>query len=257
MRETVTYIENIEGKILNIDVKADNTFLAITDKKEVVTSSTIFTINGEVHFPIIRELNSKEFLIANLRNKNDNENAFIYDFNGNLKTKFKAGDGIEDIVINADKIVITYFDEGVFGDDGYNNNGLSIFDFNGNFQFGFNQNQQGLVIHDCYCICKIDDRKIAFYAYDFFNVIELDLNDFTITKLETPNIFEGANAMSKLNNKYIFHSSYYSKNEFFEWNLSNNSVKKIGEYNSTLKGLLNGSFLAFGDSGFTIIETSS
>jgi len=44
---------------------------------------------------------------------------------------FYVGDGIEDFEVVKKGIVITYFDEGIYGSKGPSNEGLVLFDFNG------------------------------------------------------------------------------------------------------------------------------
>jgi len=255
MNETVIHVDTEQGKIISIDVKDDNSFVAYTDNKEVITGAKRLLIDSDIKFPIIRFLEKGKFILADTRTSNVNPNVYIFDFDGNLLKSFLAGDGIEDILIHNNKIVVTYFDEGVFGQDGPNNNGLSTFSFDGKLQFGFNGNKEGLHIYDCYCVCKTGSNKILFYAYDLFNVVELNLDDFSWKELKTPHDFKGASAMSSIGNKIIFHSSYHDKLSFFEWNIQEGVVAIVGEYSSQLKGLEKGKFLAVGERGFTIIDT--
>lgn len=254
MNETVIYVDKEHGKLLSIDVKEDSSFIAYTDNKQVIAAEKKLMLDIAIKFPIIRLIDNDNFLLADARTSNKYPNAHIFNYEGKLLTSFLAGDGIEDIVIHNNKIVVTYFDEGVFGQDGPNNNGLSIFSLNGKFQFGFNESAGNLSIVDCYC-CKRDRNKILFYAYDLFNVIELNLDDFTWKEFKTPGDFEGASAMTSIANKIIFHSSYHDKHTFFMWDTQKDEVVKIGEYSSQLKGLNNGKFLAFGETGFTIVDT--
>lgn len=255
MTETVIYVDTGQGKILSIDVNGDSSFIAYTDSKEVITADKKFLIGVGIKFPIIRFLDQNKFLLADTRTSNESPNAYIFNFDGELQTSFLAGDGIEDILIHNNKIVVTYFDEGVFGQDGPNNNGLSVFSFDGKFQFGFNESADGLHIVDCYCICKHNRNKILFYAYDLFNVIELNLDNFGWKEFKTPADFQGASAMTSIGGKVIFHSSYHDKETFFMWDMQKDEVAKVGEYSFHLKGLENGKFLALGEKGFTVIDT--
>ena len=244
MNETVIYVDKEHGKLLSVDVKEDNSFIVYTDNNQVIAEEKILTLDIAIKFPIIRLIDSDNFLLADGRTSNEYPNAHIFDYNGKLITSFLAGDGIEDIVIHNKRIVVTYFDEGVFGQDGPNNNGLSVFSLNGKFQFGFNESAGGLSIADCYCICKRDKNKILFYAYDLFNVIELNLDDFNWKEFKTPDDFKGASAITTIENKIIFHSSYHDKQSFFMWDVKKDEVVKVGEYSSHLKGVENGKFFS-------------
>lgn len=254
MTETEFHIDVFQEKICDLDLSDDNFFIAYTDNKEIITSDKKISIEIEIKYPIVRLIDKEKFLLIDSRTDSNKQNAFIYDFNGRLLKTFLAGDGIQDVLIQNNKIVITYFDEGVFGEGGPNNNGLTVFNFDGKQEFGFNESIQGLHIYDCYCICKQDKNKVLFYAYDFFNVVQLNLDNFEWQEFKTPNDFEGASAMTNIDDKIIFHSSYHDKKSFFVWDRQNDEVTKAGEYGSNLKGLQAGKFLTFGEKGFVIID---
>jgi hypothetical protein len=254
VNETVTYIRKGQGKIVNLDAKDDKSFIAYTDRKEIVTRDRSLIIDMDIRFPRIRFLDREMFLLADTRTIED-PNVYIFNYDGELLRSFLGGDGIEDIVIHNNKIIVTFFDEGVFGADGPNNNGLSVFSFNGDFEFGYNANAEGSFIASCYCICKQDTNKVLFYAYDFFNVIELDLDVFSWKELNTPAVVEYASAMTSIGNKIIFHSCYREQNALLCWDREQEGVIRLGEYTADLRGLDNGKFLAFGEKGFTIIDT--
>lgn len=119
MREIITNIE-LGGEVLvDIDVLTDDSYLAITDKGSVVFPSDKIVMAQTFKFPIIRQLNENSFLVADSRTASDRaDNCFIYDLKGHVIKHFYAGDGIEDIEVLRNKIVITYFDEGVYGPEG-------------------------------------------------------------------------------------------------------------------------------------------
>ena len=247
-------IEVGQSKILDLDSNEQGRFIAFTNSRTVITNDTSLTIEKEFRFPIIRRLDSTTFLIADTRtDKLPNGN--IYNFNGQLIKSFLIGDGIQDIIVHDKRIVATYFDEGVFGDDGPNNDGLAIFDLLGHQLFGFNSSIRTIGIEDCYCICKHKPNTVLFYAYSDFKVYELNVDNFEFTSFDTPDDFSGASAISSTNDNIIFHSSYHEKTSFFSWDKDKNEVVKFSNYSPLLKGIGNGKFLAFGDSGFTIINS--
>lgn len=253
MKEETTYIDVGNSKILNLDVDEFNSFIAFTDENEVIADNLKFTIDKKFQNPFIRKLNDEIFLIADSRLLND-FNGYIYDFTGQLISTFLAGDGIEDIVIQRDKIVVTYFDEGVLGKNGPNNNGVAVFNFQGQVEFGFNESIGSAEIIDCYCICKHGVNRVLFYAYTEFKVYELNLDNYQWQAFEAPNTFLGASAMTSKENNIIFHSSYDDKTSFFSWNRNTNEVTILANYSLELKGIKNGKFLAFDDKGFTIVN---
>lgn len=240
-------------KIIDLDADEQGNFIAFTNGNTVITNDTSFIIDKKLSFPIIRKLDAGTFLIADSRTYKT-PNCHIYNFNGELITSFFIGDGIQDIIICNNRIIATYFDEGVFGSDGPNNDGLAIFDLKGQQIFGFNSNERQHAIHDCYCICRHTTNTVIFYAYSSFYMYELNVDTFSLKNFITSSKFEGASALSGMGDNIIFHASYNDKASFFNWHRYHNTVAKFGNYSSSLKGIGNGKFLAFGESGFTIID---
>lgn len=253
MTEQTINIDVGQDKILNLDADDQGNFIAFTDNKVVITNDHNLKIELEIRFPIIRRLDNETFLIADSRT-DSNINGYIYNFSGQLVKSFLAGDGIQDIVVHRNKIVITYFDEGVYGGSGPNGDGLAVFDFQGKQEFGVNSSAGDSVIDDCYCICKQGTNRVLFYAYSDLKVFELNLDTFKVESFETPNDFSGASAMSSTADKIIFHSSYDDKRSFFSWDMNKKEVIKFGDYSPGLTGIKNGKFLIYGDKGFTIID---
>lgn len=254
MDEQVINIDIGTAKVLDLDSDGQGMFIAFCDNGQVIVNDKRVFINSQIQFPIIRSIDDSKFLLADSRTEENKPNAFVYDFTGQLLSSFVVGDGIQDILVHHNKIVVTYFDEGVFGADGPNNNGLSVFSFNGKQEFGFNESVDGLHIYDCYCICKHGTDKVLFYAYDYFDVTELNLDTYKWQQIKTPTDFQGFSALTSKDNKIIFHSSYDDKQSFFEWDRQTMELKTIGKYSSQIKGLNNGKFLAVGESGFTLIS---
>lgn len=254
MKEVTIDIE-LDGEVLfDIDVLTDDSYIAITDKGNVVSHFDRIEIHQSFEFPVIRQLNDNSFLIADSRTNEHVDNCFIYDLKGNVLRQFFAGDGIEDIEVLRDKIIITYFDEGVYGTDGPNNEGLVIFDFDGNILYKYNEKHGGQVISDCYCICKHGANRVLFLPYTDFSLIELNLDTGDETKYEIPEQLKGSNGMTSNADGIIFHSPYEDKRGIYKWRTGDKTVKRIGEYSEGLRGLKNGRFISHGQKGFTIVD---
>ncbi len=257
MTEEVISIDIGNDEIINLDADDKGNFIAFTKNKRVVTNDHQLALAITIRFPIIRRLDANRFLIADGRTWKSSLNGFIYNFNGQLLHSFLAGDGIEDILIHHHKIIITYFDEGVSGDTGPNNDGLAIFNLEGKQEFGLNSSAGELLIIDCYCICKHGTNRILFYAYNNFDLVELNLDTFKQQRFKTPSDFEGAMSLSSFSDKIIFHSIYSDKKSFFIWDRTKQEVTKFGTYEGYLKGIKNGKFLIHDISGYTIIDITT
>ncbi len=255
MTEQTTNIEVGQSKILNLDADHLGNYIVFTNSKTIITNDHNLEIETDFLFPIIRRLNNETFLIADGRTENNN-NGYIFNFSGQLIKSFLSGDGIEDIVVQRDRIIITYFDEGVYGSDGPNRDGLAVFNFEGLQIFGVNSSAGDTTIDDCYCICEHGINRVLFYAYSDLKVSELNLDTLKIESFDTPTDFSGFSAISSTPNKIIFHSSYKNERSFFSWDRNKKEVINFGDYSPRLKGIKNGKFLSFGESGYTIINPS-
>jgi hypothetical protein len=253
MREFTTNIE-LNGEVLvDIDVLTDNSYIAITDKGRVVFPFHTIEIQQSFKFPVIRQLTDNSFLIADSRT-DKTDNSFIYDLNGNVLRQFYAGDGIQDIEVLQGKIIITYFDEGVYGADGPNNEGLVVFDFDGKILSKYNEKHGDQIISDCYCICRHGANRVLFLPYTDFPLIELNLDTGDEKKYEIPEQLKGSTGLTSTGDNIIFHSPYEDKTGIYKWRTGDKTAERIGEYYEGLRGLKNGRFISNGQKGFTILD---
>lgn len=254
MRENEIHIDLDGEVIVDIDCSADNFYVAITNKGNVVTPFSKKGIERIFEFPIIRLVEEGKFLIADSRVFASIDNCFIYDFEGNILSKFYAGDGIQDIEIVKEKIIITYFDEGVYGAFGPNKGGLVVFNQKGDVTLNYNERHGYQIISDCYCICRHGANRVLFFPFNSFQLTELNLDNYEEKIFKTPKEFEGCKSLTSMEDAIIFHSPYNDKRALLKWKLEDNKIEKIGEYLEGIRGLKNGRFLSKGEKGFTIID---
>jgi hypothetical protein len=241
-----------KANLLDIDTDEFGNYLAITDENEIITDTFRIKIPMELRFPKVRKITNDLFLvISSQREKTDN--AWILNTAGEIQLSFFAGICIQDILVFSDKIVFTYFDEGVYGTDGPNNEGLAVFSLQGEMLYGFNSTRT-VFIADCYCACKSDKNTVLFYAYGEFQMIALDLDTFKWHQYETPMDFAGASSMVYKNGQVILHGTYNNKENFFLWNIPQHTVTTFGSFTGQIKGLENGKFISFKYNGFEIID---
>lgn len=132
-----------------------------------------------------------------LKNDDNENNAFIINTRGEITRAFCLGDGIEDCIVTKDnKIITSYFDEGIFanassGEAALGNAGLVVWDSMGRRIW---QNEK-YAIYDCYAINIDEQENLWFYYYDDFNLVRTDfrkdlvyhpeingMNSFLLTK---------------------------------------------------------------------------
>ena len=245
-----------QENIKNFHTDSFGKFIAITSQNNLIGNDFRIELKQEFSSPIVRFLNDKKLLIIDDTEKHKN-NGFIIDFDGKILKKFNAGIRIQDVIVNKNKIIISYFDEGILGKDGPNNEGVTVFSFEGEQKFGYKSSSNNNDFIDCYCLTNYGVNKIIFYGYSDFQIHELDLETNKITTYETPIDFLGSNSLSVLQHKLIFHSSYNNKTTFFVWDLKTKTIERVESNEKNLLATDNGTFFKYDKKHFTLIRPIS
>lgn len=249
----------LPGGKIDPDTINEQNRLAKISKRYLETESFCTLLPEKVAFPLIACLKD-EFFVVNSRTDEKFENAFIYDRHGKLAHQFYVGDGVEDVVVVGDKIVITYFDEGVFGDFPLAYNGVNIFDRNGKHLYGYHdQTKSKRQIYDCYAAVGIDSTAIAFHAYDDsvggFSTVILNVDTYEETAFEPPKELDGCGAISIKDRIVYLFSPYKDNKGIYSFNLDSKQHERIGECEERqLKGLPGGRFVGVEDKNYAMIS---
>jgi len=103
-----------------------------------------------------------------------NLNAEFYDQYGQRTRRAFFGDGIESVQVDRNgEIWVSFFDEGVFGDDLIGHPGLIRFNAQGELVWSFTPPEGYDYICDCYALNIADDGAWAYY-YTPFSVVHVD-----------------------------------------------------------------------------------
>ncbi|BDI34308.1 hypothetical protein CCAX7_63590 [Capsulimonas corticalis] len=137
------------------------------------------------------------------------KNAALYDSQGRLVRRWVFGDGIQDVQVSRDqRIWVSYFDEGIFGNRGWNtplgSTGLQCFDTEGETLWRFEPPAGFDQICDCYAMNVADDGVWACYYTDF-PIVHISKN------LETQgwsNNIDGARAIAVTRRKALLWGGY-------------------------------------------------
>lgn len=98
-------------------------------------------------------------------------NACVFDYEGHSVRKFLLGDGIQSVQVTENGTIWTsYFDEGVFGNYGWENpigaRGLLAWDEQGNKVY----ENRAADIADCYALNVVNENEVWFYYYTDFSL---------------------------------------------------------------------------------------
>lgn len=101
------------------------------------------------------------------------KNALIITKAGEVISEICFGDGIEHVIVTPDNRIITsYFDEGIFGNYGWDNpigcNGLIVWNDKGDILWEASK----YPIYDCYAMNVDDEYNLWFYYYDEFKLVK-------------------------------------------------------------------------------------
>lgn len=222
--------ERING--ISVDTKASTHYIAIVLLFNWKASSILHEYCydfGELEFNyhFIRPLRTG-FLLLGARCRyyskdNVQSNALVISANDNSTKMFCLGDGIEDCITTTDgRIITSYFDEGVFGNYGWDTpigkTGLIVWNDDGNIIWKNSKYD----ICDCYAINTDTSNRLWFYYYTDF---ELVCTDFSLDYVMNPDLNGCSSfAISETQKKIIF-SGGYNDESFYLCDLNIHSGK--------------------------------
>ncbi|SHK17928.1 hypothetical protein [Hymenobacter psychrotolerans] len=249
--QTVYPLTSGKLRLLTLDSDEHGNFIALLSNWEVWTNQWRLALQQQFRFPLIRKIDDTRFLIVESR-RGPQDNGHVFGVSGNKLLTFNAGDAVEAVLVQDEKIVISYFDEGI-GSGKPSSDGLAVFNFDGQQLWGFNSSNPAHFILDCYCMCKLGKDSILFYPYTDFPLLELRLTDYQVTHQQTPDDFCGSHALTTTRGNVIFCGSY-EDTCFFWWDRKD-KIKRFGDFPpARLRGIGNGKFLTFDDHSFTIVD---
>jgi len=278
MQQTHFTIETNGAKVKTLDADGNGQFIALMENGHVIAHDfKVALIWGrhqlpqEYRYPMIRRLDKNRFLICETRT-NGWPNGKVYDLNGQKLYSLFLGDAIEDLLICGKKIVATYFDEGVCGKEGPNENGLTVFSFDGKVLYGYNEDAynngkftEKPYLSDCYAVCRINPDLVAFYMDDCDLISYLDLTNYTLDFHQAPNQIPDnrpghgvglVDALSLHERTVIVHAS--RTGSFYWWEDGMQEMEIIPEKLQTpqkqIQGINGGKFLLQQDFGYTVID---
>jgi hypothetical protein len=156
-------------------------------------------------------------------------NGRIYSTDGALENKILLGDGIQNTQVASDgKIWTSYFDEGVFGNYGWNSpvgqSGLIAWKSTGEKVYEYSPAMGLDVICDCYALNVESSSTTWCYYYTEFPLVKI--KDGKI--LDYWNIpVRGSDAFAIFRNYALFRGGYDDKDNLYFIELLNNHVAKV------------------------------
>ncbi len=144
-----------------------------------------FDIHGQNwNFHFVQPLSHDRLLLVSARSERRSsssidKNAQVFDSeNGLLLSEFTLGDGIEDVQTTENHAIwVSYFDEGVYGNYGWDepigSSGLNCFNDRGDLQYAYRPPRRLEHIDDCYALNITSDAGTWFYYYSEYVLVHL------------------------------------------------------------------------------------
>jgi hypothetical protein len=172
-------------------------------------------------------------LVGGGRVRSANEvNAWLVDVDGRILKSFAFGDGIEDFFRAEDFLVVSYFDEGVYGETPQGREGLAVFDLDGRFLWGWNDAIASLSIEeidDCYSAAPIGNGLVAVFSYTAFQLGLLDLTTRSAVVYSTPTALHGAR-LSLKGERGFFCGPFNARDAVLSWHPTDDGPTIVGEW---------------------------
>ncbi len=203
------------GDFAKIQTEQEHDFNVLRLTPDGVERIEIANQTWNYHF--VQPLADERLLLAGARScrrsaTDIDHNARIFDRSGQSIGSFTIGDGVEDVQTTRDaEIWVSYFDEGVFGDEPMGANGLNCFDPSGKLVFGYEPSGGLDHICDCYALNVPNDDDVWFYYYTEFRLVRLQRGQplsWWSCPIEGSNVFAIEEDLLLMQNGYPKHDSY-------------------------------------------------
>lgn len=146
------------------------------------------------------------------------ENAVEYDWRGHEIRRFTAGDGIQDVRTTPNGATwVSYFDEGVFGNNGWSSpgpecigaSGCVCFDADGRLCFQFSADDAGTdPICDAYAMNVVGDDDVWLYFYTEFPLVHIFRGGYRVWACG----LAGAQALAARDSRVLLFGDYTRRN---------------------------------------------
>ena len=262
MLEDATTVDRSLGSARDFDVREDDSWVGLFERSDGLyvadSHGHSFPLGQRVRYPILRAVGFDRVVVADARPVPTTPGGLVISLSGQTLCSFSVGDGIQDLLVLDDAIVVTYFDEGVFGGTAPSEQGLAFFDLQGTLLGGYQSvfGAEAVDVADCYAACVLGRNRVAFSAYTGFELVLLNPRARVQDVHPLPKELHGASALSMRGEDAYLYGPYGHKRGVFCWR-SGSAPRFLGEHSGPLRGLRAGRFLLKGEHGFTVLDCAA
>jgi hypothetical protein len=227
----------------------------------VVTPKGRSEVGFSSRFPMIAAVDEHTLVVADSLGRNQ-ENVWLIDETGKVKAAFDGGDAKQQVLSAAQGIVVTYFDEGVYGGQELGHHGVNLFSQDGTHLRGFNKLGGDVFIDDCYCACLDDAGRFLFSPYMEFPLVRLDLETWEQQIWRLPKELHSSRAVAATSTTaYFWGSVWRDRESVLAFDLESGRISDVGSVTAnrrlSLVTLRGGRFVAPWQDHYTIIDPRS
>ena len=220
----------IDGMFVNTAANAAYTALVVTPSWESGVIEKVERLDlgkHEMNFHFLRPVPDGSFLLLGSRcmfskKSGPEKNAVFTDREGNVLRALTFGDGIADCIVRRDGVIITsYFDEGVFGNYGWEEpiGSCGVCAWTGDGEIIWRSERD---IADCYAINIDESDNLWYYYYTDFPLVRTDFS----TETEFDPGVEGADRFAVVNDGrfLIMNGGYDDADSFYVSRISGSQI---------------------------------
>lgn len=246
------YLPELTGSLADLDLHPSGGWIGVTTsgpRQHLYVGLHPVAMPKPCTFPCVRAVGDDRILLVDRRTPRHRDNAWIIDSMGNVEAHFHLGDAINDVVVFAQCLAVTYFDEAARSAEGLS--GVVLFDFAGRVLF--RQTDVHWML-DCYCACPLTQERLLFLAYPGFPIVLLDTRTQREQEWDAPRALHGARAVTVAGATAFFHSPYSDRSGIYRWRFGAPEVVRVADYGEPLRGLRGGEFVAIREAGYTLLS---
>jgi hypothetical protein len=250
----------VPGPVIDADVASPGAWAVLCASP---SGPELITPQGRFPSPVrharafVRVLATADVLVVAPWCQGTEAGAAVVSPTGERRTTFDVGRGVQDVVVTGDRIVCSYFDEGIFSADPLSREGLCVFDVAGRRVLGYHADVEGAVrVDDCYCLGAGASDEVWFSAYQSFNLVRLNVRTGAQAIRDLPAELHGCRALAVSGTEVYLYGPYANPTAVYR--LTDGAPPaRCGTIPGVVRGLGAGAFLAVGPRGYCIIAPSS
>lgn len=259
MHQSTVHLDGLPGAVVDVDVTDGDAWLVACVKQRgdvtVATSAGNVVALGDVWCPIVRWMRGGHILLVDARTELGRDNAFVFTREGEPIARSCIGDGVQDVLIVGERVVVTYFDEGACGSVQPSAEGLCVFGSGLELEYGYQSGVKDPVeILDCYCACVAGQHEVCFSPSPGFELVRLNVETREQTVLALPARLARATALATDGVDYFFYAPNRAGTRIYRWSRGHGDVTRVGTHSDLLRAGRRGNFISPGPAGYTIVD---